>query len=180
MRDVGDVHPDPHAVAFAADGDRVVEVLGRLRVDRERGQIPEVDAPFHVGTRRVVGLELAAGARLDQQAFEHGADVGRLAEDPLEARAAAPGAHDGEVARVGVAEAVPVDRDRQPRREIRLADDELAPAGDLEDDEGQCAVLPARAASPTESTSSSGPGRSVARTSGRTPIREMSTPAGVR
>ena len=43
-RDVGDVHPHPHgAVVEQLGGDRVVEVARRRRVDRERGQRPQVE-----------------------------------------------------------------------------------------------------------------------------------------
>ena len=56
---VGDVHPEPHAAVLAAGRDGVVEVLGVVWVDRERGQVAQVHARVR-GVRLVErGLRLA-------------------------------------------------------------------------------------------------------------------------
>jgi hypothetical protein len=68
-----------------------------------------------------------------EQAFEHGLDVLRLAELALNARTAAAGADDDEVSGPDVAAAFPVDRDRNVRDEVRLADEQLAALVDLDD-----------------------------------------------
>ena len=49
------------------DGQRVVEVLGRVRVDREREPVAQVDPPLGVDLRWIVGLESAQLALFDQQ-----------------------------------------------------------------------------------------------------------------
>ena len=51
VRDVGDVHPGAHAVALADDRDRVVEVLRRVRVDREGVEVAQVGAPLERSAR---------------------------------------------------------------------------------------------------------------------------------
>jgi hypothetical protein len=68
-----------------------------------------------------------------EQALEHHLDVLRLAEPALDARAAAARADDDEVSRADVAAAFPVDRDRDVRDEVRLADEQLAALVDLYD-----------------------------------------------
>jgi hypothetical protein len=68
-----------------------------------------------------------------EQALEHHLDVLRLAELALDARAAAARADDDEVSRADVAAAFPVDRDRDVRDEVRLADEQLAALVDLYD-----------------------------------------------
>jgi hypothetical protein len=45
-RNVGDVHPAPDAVRLSPERQRVVEVLRGLRIDRDRGQIAQVDPPL--------------------------------------------------------------------------------------------------------------------------------------
>ena len=95
---VGDVDVGAKAVAVGEHGDGVVEVLRGLRVDRERGQIAEVGAPFErrLGQRvRLVRPDLAAA---QEQRLEHVLDPVGAAEDALDLRAAATGAHEGEVA----------------------------------------------------------------------------------
>ena len=52
----------------------------------------------------------------------------------LDPGAPAPAAHDCEIAGVELAVALGVEHDRHARREERLADDELAPPRDLDDD----------------------------------------------
>jgi hypothetical protein len=59
-RDVRDVHPDADPVAPAARGDRVVEVLRGLGVDRERQEVAQVDAALEARLRQVERLERAA------------------------------------------------------------------------------------------------------------------------
>jgi hypothetical protein len=68
-----------------------------------------------------------------EQALEHDLDVLRLAELALDARASAAGADDNEVSGSDVAAALPVDRDRNVRDEVRLADEQLAALVDLDD-----------------------------------------------
>jgi hypothetical protein len=128
------VHPDPQGVSvLPPDGDGVVEVLGRLRVDREREQVAEVDASLRVEWRRRERLDGASLASLDEQAVEHRLDRLRPAEDALQARAPTRGRHDRQVARAGVAEAFAVDDDRDARGEEGLADDEPSALRDLDD-----------------------------------------------
>jgi hypothetical protein len=70
---------------------------------------------------------------VDEQPFEHDLDVLRLAELALELRAAAVRAHDDQIAGADVAAALAVDRDRDVRDEVRLADQQLAALVDLDD-----------------------------------------------
>ena len=67
--------------------------------------------------------------------LEHGLDAVRRAEHPLDLRASASGADYGEVAHAGISEAAPVDHDRDAGNEGRVADDELASAPDLDDEQ---------------------------------------------
>jgi hypothetical protein len=68
-----------------------------------------------------------------EQALEHNLDVLRLAKLALDAGAATARADDDEVTRPDVAAAFPVDRDRNVRDEVRLADEQLAALVDLDD-----------------------------------------------
>jgi hypothetical protein len=52
----------------------------------------------------------------------------------LEARTAASSCDDDEIARPCIAEALSVDDERNAGREVRLADDELPPPRELDDD----------------------------------------------
>jgi len=70
---------------------------------------------------------------MHEQAFEHDLDVLRLAELALDPRAAAARADDNQVSRPDIAAAFPVDRDRNVRDEVRLADEQLAALVDLDD-----------------------------------------------
>jgi hypothetical protein len=79
-------------------------------------------------------LERLPVAPLDEQRLEHVLDVVSPAEVLLDVRAAAAGAHDGEVAAFEVAGALLVEHDRNARGEVRLADEQLAAAADLDDD----------------------------------------------
>ena len=92
VRDVGDVHPGADSVGLAAERERVVEVLRRLRVDRERRQLAQVDAAVELGSGSVVRLELDPRALLDEQRLEHVLDPRRAARArarPARARARA-------------------------------------------------------------------------------------------
>jgi hypothetical protein len=68
-----------------------------------------------------------------EQALEHDLNVLCLTELALDARAATAGADDNEVSGPDVAAAFPVDRDRNVRDEVRLADEQLAALVDLDD-----------------------------------------------
>jgi hypothetical protein len=70
---------------------------------------------------------------VDEQPLEHDLDVLRLAELALEPCAATAGAHDDQIAGADVAAALAVDRDRDVRDEVRLADQLLAALVDLDD-----------------------------------------------
>jgi hypothetical protein len=70
---------------------------------------------------------------MNEQAFEHDLDVLRLAELSLDPCAASTRADDDEVSGPDVAAALPVDRDRNVRDEVRLADEQLAAPVDLDD-----------------------------------------------
>jgi hypothetical protein len=70
---------------------------------------------------------------VDEQPFEHDLDVLRLAELVFEPRAAPTGAHDDQIAGADVAAALAVDRDRDVRDEVRLADQQLAALVDFDD-----------------------------------------------
>jgi hypothetical protein len=68
-----------------------------------------------------------------EQALEHDLDVFRLAELALDPRAAATGSHHDQIAGADVTTALPLDRDRDVRDEVRLADEQLAALVDLDD-----------------------------------------------
>jgi hypothetical protein len=71
---------DPRAdsVALDADAERIVEVFGVVRVDREREQVTQVDA-LGLGPAGLVGKRgrRAANSFLPQQSFENGLEVVR-------------------------------------------------------------------------------------------------------
>src|SRR6185503_6217708 len=101
-RDVGghvcDVYPRAQPVALCAEGERVVEVLRGLRVDREGDELAEVDAALDARLGRIVRLERSAQPALNEQALEHRLDPVGRPEHLLQAGTAAAGADDGEVA----------------------------------------------------------------------------------
>ena len=109
--DVRDVDED----AVVVERQRVVEVLRRLRVDRERELVSKVDAALGRRLAQLERLEPLALAFLDEQAFEHRLDRARLAEDALELRPPAPLAQDGEIAGARLAAAALVQHERHPR-----------------------------------------------------------------
>ena len=127
------MHPPAKTVTLRLHRDRVVEVLCGLRVDREAELVAQVDAVTEIWLRRLVWLEVRANSCVDEQPLEHDLDVLRLAELALELRAAAAGAHDDQIAGADVAAALAVDRDRDVRDEVRLADQQLAALVDLDD-----------------------------------------------
>jgi hypothetical protein len=132
--DVGDVDPGPDAAGLAAERQGVVEVLRGLGIDRVGREVAEVDPAVERRRRDGVGLELGAGALLDEQRLEDVLDPPRAPEPALDLRPAPAGADDGEVAGPDVAEPLVVEDERDSRREVGLPDDELAAPGDLDDD----------------------------------------------
>jgi hypothetical protein len=70
---------------------------------------------------------------VDEQPLEHDLNVLRLAELALDLRTAAAGANDNQIAGADVAAAFAVDRDRDVRDEVRLADQQLAALVNLGD-----------------------------------------------
>ena len=127
------MHPRAEAAVLLLDGDRVVEVLRGLGIDREAELVAQVDAVGHVRLRCFVGLELAMGPGMDEQPLEHGLDVRGLAELALDARAPTAGANDDQVAGTDVTAPLAVDLDGDVRDEERLADELLAALVDLDD-----------------------------------------------
>src|SRR6266511_3960618 len=134
-RDVRDVHQGAKATVLLLHGERVVEVLRGLGIDREREELAQVDAVGEILRGRRVGLELGARAGVDEQPFEDGFDVVRLSEHTFEPRAPTAGADDGEISGACVTEALAVEDEGDVRNEERLADDELPALPDLDDDE---------------------------------------------
>ena len=133
-RDVGDVHPRPDAAVLAAERQRVVEVLRGVRVDRVRREVAKIDAPREVGLWRLMRLEGHPRATLHEQRLKDVLDVIGGAEHLLHPRAPSPRVHDREVARGDVADPLRLEHDRDARREVGLADDQLSPPPDLDDD----------------------------------------------
>ena len=121
---------DEHPVVVQGQG--VVEVLRRLRVDRERELAAQVDAPFLRERRRIVGLEAGQLALLHQQRLEHRLDPVSPPEHALQPRPATAGADEREVAGPRLAAAALVEHDGHAGREVRLADEELSPPGQLD------------------------------------------------
>ena len=122
---------------LAAERERVVEVLRGLRVDRERRSARGGRRGRRGSARGAsCGSNSTARAVLDEQRLEHVLDPPRRPEPALDPRAAAAGADDREVAGLEVADPLRLEHDRHAGREVRLADDELAAAADLDDDAG--------------------------------------------
>src|SRR2546423_4608178 len=93
----------PHAVAVPPKGERVVEVLGRVRVDREHELFAEVDPAFVAWLGQLIGLELRARTLLNKQSLEHVLDRLCRTEHALHGRPAARLPDDGKVARASLA-----------------------------------------------------------------------------
>jgi hypothetical protein len=143
--DVGDVHPRAHAVVFAAKAERVVEVLRLVGVDGEREEVAQVDAVRLVLRRRRWQRRMGPPhALVPEEALEHRLELGRRPEDALEARSASARPHHGEVADGGVARALAVHDDGDAALEVRLADQELAPPGQLDDGYRRASQRPGR------------------------------------
>jgi hypothetical protein len=68
---------------------------------------------------------------LHQQRLEYVLDPLRGADHALDTRPSTPAGDDREIARPRVTRALAVDDDRNPRREVRLADNQLAAPGKL-------------------------------------------------
>jgi len=80
-----------------------------------------------------------------EQPFEHGLDVTALSEHAFEPCPTPSRKHDRKITRACVAEPFAVEHQRHTRHEEGLADDELAPLRDLDDDSvGQFVPLPGR------------------------------------
>ena len=77
-------------------------------------------------------LEASPGAGLDEQRLQHMVDPLRRAEETLHARPSAPARDHGEIARPRLARALAVDHDRHARPEVRLANQQLAAPGELD------------------------------------------------
>ncbi len=118
--------------AILLDGQRVVEVLRRLRVDCEREPLAEVDPALQIERRRLEGLEPTQLALFDQQPLEHDLDPARVAEHALDARPPAAFADDRQLPRLAGRPAV--ERERRAGHEVRLADEVLASRRELYDD----------------------------------------------
>ncbi len=117
------------------DGQRVVVVLRRAGVDREREPVAQVAARARrrervgrqlLDLRQDVVRERPARAALRGEGRELDLDVLRRAEPldharPVRARRRL---HEHQLARLAVDRAAPAERQRQPRREVRLADQE--------------------------------------------------------
>ncbi len=101
---VGDVHPQPHEAVALLGGDRVVEVLGVVGVDRERGQVAQVrargvDLDLGVGGLGLhLARERAAQAAVEHQRLDHVARHLRAADLADHPRAALAGADEHDVA----------------------------------------------------------------------------------
>ena len=78
---------------------------------------------------------LPAYALVPEQALENGLDAAGRSEDALEPRPPAAGLDDDEVAHGRLARSLAVDDDRNAALEVRLADEEPAPPGQLADKE---------------------------------------------
>jgi hypothetical protein len=78
-------------------------------------------------------LERPPCTALDEQRLEHVLDPLGAAEPLDDARAAAPGLDDGQVAGIEVAGTLRVERERDARREVRVADEQPPAAVDLDD-----------------------------------------------
>jgi hypothetical protein len=72
---------------------------------------------------------------MPEEAFEHRLDLRRLPERALDPRPPAPKAEHDEVADRRVARALAVDDDRDAALEEWVAHEELAPAGELRDED---------------------------------------------
>ena len=121
-RDVGDVHPGPDPVGLPAERERVVEVLRRLRVDRDRRQLAQVDAALErlgAAARTARSRPRApCSTRSASSTFSMRRALPRLA---LDLRAAAARSRRARGRPAEIARALRVEHDRHPGREVGLA-----------------------------------------------------------
>src|SRR5918995_2938294 len=157
VRNVGDVHPDAITVSLPADRDRVVEVLRRVGVDRERDLPAKVDPAVEARGRRVVRLEVRPRTLLLEQRLE---DVRQPVCGPhslLDPGPPSPGPDDGELPGADVAQPALVQRQRHARREVRLADEETPAPSDLDDEAVGQTLRKRRSVRPEPAAPSSSP-----------------------
>ena len=122
--------------ALAPERERVVEVLRRLRVDRDRrtGRAGR-SGPRAVAAGSSYGSSGSARPARRAAPRARSRSAPRGPSTALDPRAAAAGADEREVARPDASPtALRVEHDRHARREVRLADDELAARADLDDE----------------------------------------------
>ena len=119
------MHPGADAVSFPFDRDRVVEVLGRVGVDREGGQAAQVGAPVEARFAQLERLERRSRSPFGQEPLEHGFDPIGRPEHALHLRPSSAAGDDREVAALGAVQRLAVEDDRRTGEEVRLADDEL-------------------------------------------------------
>ena len=195
-RHVGDVHPQPHRpVALGRHGDRVVVVLGALRVDGDDPLVAQVAPAAVAGDGRVVGLvglpqrrarEGPRQALGGQQPRQRGPGRRRRSEDLGHPAGPAAHRHDHEVADLRVAAGALGERDPRPGLERRLRGRPAAGRHQLADQGRRraAAAHPAAAASASprcRASSRAGvAGSSTTRTSGGRPRLARSNPSGVR
>ena len=138
VRDVGDVHPRADPVRLAAERERVVEVLRRVRVDREasvssrrstRPSKPGRDPAARAARTRPARRARRAAPRARSRSASRGPSPRSTCARPRPVRTTArsPGP-----TRRG---ALRVEDDRHAGREVRLAEDQLAAPADLDDEE---------------------------------------------
>jgi hypothetical protein len=151
------VHPRTDAARLSAERQRVVEVLRRVGVDRDRRQVAKVDPPVERRRRDLEGLELDARTLLDKECFEDVLDALRAAETALDVCAPAARANDGEIAGLDMTDPFGVEDQRYARCEVRLADDKLAATADLDDDGVGQTLRKRRSVSPEPTAPSASP-----------------------
>ncbi len=147
--DVGDVHPGANAVAVRLDADRVVEVPGRRRIDRDRLELEQVVAsPVLLALLgRAAGLAQrrlrpARGEpALEQQCAQDVPDVIGRAQALDDPSAAAGVLDDDELARLDGQTGAAPERELLALVEERLRDEEAPPALDGARDEPRPALL---------------------------------------
>ena len=190
--DIGDVYPQADPAVLAPGRDRVVEVGGRLRVDRQRRQRGEVDP---VGADRRLARVLLDRLRKasPEPAVHHDRlhDVARdlgVAERADHARAALATAHEHHRTGARVARLLRRDRHLAAPLEQRRGGQEPALLDEHADDRpvdpapplvGRHSILSTSASTATGIASSCiVRGRSRAFSSGMIPVREMFSPLG--
>jgi hypothetical protein len=132
---IGDMYADfPQPAGFLVYGQRVVVILGALGIDRERKQITKID-PIRLVFIRLRGERRMrpADTLVPQEPLENGLDPVRAPEHLLDPRAAPAETEDDQVADRCVPGPLSVDYCRRAGLEERVADEKLAPAGELGD-----------------------------------------------